>query len=217
MCDEAAFLGAIQDDPRDDATRLVYADWLEDQGDIRAEYLRLEHQLERIPARLAELRGQIDPDWLERVSRPRRLVLVSYPPERKISVIKLVREITGLGLAEGKNLVDRAPSVIKDGLDIREARALAERFSDHLANVEVAISPTSKRSRRLVVLSYAPQQKIHVIKLVREITGLGLSAAKALAETPGSTIADGLSVEDADRLVSRFAGIAAAASRVSIY
>src|SRR5215471_6009229 len=41
MTDERAFLAAILERPDDDATKLVYADWLEEQGDPRAEYLRL--------------------------------------------------------------------------------------------------------------------------------------------------------------------------------
>jgi uncharacterized protein (TIGR02996 family) len=45
MRDEAAFLEAIREDPNDDAARLVYADWLEEQGDSRCEYLRLEYRL----------------------------------------------------------------------------------------------------------------------------------------------------------------------------
>jgi uncharacterized protein (TIGR02996 family) len=41
MTDERAFLAAILQRPDDDATKLVYADWLEEQGDPRGEYLRL--------------------------------------------------------------------------------------------------------------------------------------------------------------------------------
>jgi uncharacterized protein (TIGR02996 family) len=69
MNDEAGFRLALEDDPADDATRLAYADWLEERGDTRAEYLRLEHQLSQIPLRLAQLRKQIDPVWLARVRK----------------------------------------------------------------------------------------------------------------------------------------------------
>jgi hypothetical protein len=47
----------------------MYADWLEERGDIRGEYLRLEHQLANIPLRLVQLRKQIDQDWLASVSK----------------------------------------------------------------------------------------------------------------------------------------------------
>ena len=70
MRDEAAFLEAIREDPNDDAARLVYADWLDEQGDSRCEYLRLEHQLSQTAQRLGELQRKIDPGWLADVRRP---------------------------------------------------------------------------------------------------------------------------------------------------
>jgi uncharacterized protein (TIGR02996 family) len=128
MNDEAGFLRAIQDNPDDDDARLVYADWLEERGDVRGEYLRLEHQLAQIPARLAQLRGQIDPAWLAVVTKRRKVVLVSFPPYRKIEVIKLVREVTTLGLKEAKDLVERAPTTVKEDMTREDAELLARRF-----------------------------------------------------------------------------------------
>lgn len=72
MSDEAGFLRAIQEKPEDDDARLVYADWLEERGDIRGEYLRLERQLAHISLRLAQLREQIDQTWLASVSKRRQ-------------------------------------------------------------------------------------------------------------------------------------------------
>jgi uncharacterized protein (TIGR02996 family) len=69
MNDDTGFLLALQENPEDEAARLAYADWLEERGDTRAEYLRLEHHLSQIPLRLAQLREQIDPVWLARVSK----------------------------------------------------------------------------------------------------------------------------------------------------
>lgn len=139
MNDEAGFLDAIQANPDDDATRLVYADWLEERGDIRGQYLRLEHQLSRIPLRLAQLRPQIDPAWLVAVSKRRQLVLVSFPPERKIEVIKLVREITNLGLKAAKDLVETSRRLIKKDLTVEEAERLVKRFR---GIAEVVIEPS---------------------------------------------------------------------------
>ncbi len=56
----------------------------------------------------------------------------------KIKVIKVVREATGLGLKEAKELVDGAPSKIKEGLPKEEAEALAEKFKEVGAEVELA-------------------------------------------------------------------------------
>ncbi|MEZ6241654.1 MAG: 50S ribosomal protein L7/L12 [Phycisphaerales bacterium] len=56
----------------------------------------------------------------------------------KIKVIKVVREATGLGLKEAKDLVDGAPSKIKEGLAKEEAEALAAKFKEVGAEVELA-------------------------------------------------------------------------------
>jgi uncharacterized protein (TIGR02996 family) len=130
MNDEQGFLDAIKANPDDDVSRLVYADWLDERGDVRGEFLRLEHQLAKIPRRLAELRQQIDAEWVAAVCRRQRLVLVSYPPVHKIEVIRLVREITNLGLKEAKDLVETARSTIRDGLTILEAEHIAQRFHE---------------------------------------------------------------------------------------
>jgi large subunit ribosomal protein L7/L12 len=57
---------------------------------------------------------------------------------QKIKVIKVVREATGLGLKEAKDLVDKLPSKIKEGLSKEEAEALAEKFKEAGAEVEIA-------------------------------------------------------------------------------
>ena len=48
----------------------------------------------------------------------------------KVKVIKVVREITGLGLKEAKDVVDSAPSVIKDGVDKAEGEAIARQIEE---------------------------------------------------------------------------------------
>lgn len=54
----------------------------------------------------------------------------------KVAVIKVVREITGLGLMEAKALVDNAPSPIKEGVKIEDAEAMKKQFTDAGATVE---------------------------------------------------------------------------------
>ena len=56
----------------------------------------------------------------------------------KIPVIKVVRELTGLGLKEAKELVDGVPSKIKEGLGKDEADAMAEKLKEAGAEVELA-------------------------------------------------------------------------------
>ncbi|MDD2234992.1 MAG: 50S ribosomal protein L7/L12 [Desulfitobacteriaceae bacterium] len=64
------------------------------------------------------------------------IVLMS-PGAAKINVIKLVREVTGLGLKEAKELVDNAPKAVKEKVAKDEADALKAKFEEAGASVEV--------------------------------------------------------------------------------
>ena len=55
----------------------------------------------------------------------------------KINVIKVVREVTSLGLKEAKDLVDGAPKPIKEGVSKDEAETIKKKFTDAGASVEV--------------------------------------------------------------------------------
>ncbi|MBQ9994659.1 MAG: 50S ribosomal protein L7/L12 [Clostridia bacterium] len=55
----------------------------------------------------------------------------------KIGVIKIVRELTGLGLKEAKELVDTAPKPLKEGISKADADAMAEKLKEAGADVEV--------------------------------------------------------------------------------
>ena len=55
----------------------------------------------------------------------------------KINVIKVVREVTSLGLKEAKDLVDGAPKIVKEGVTKDEAAAMQKKFVDAGASVEV--------------------------------------------------------------------------------
>ena len=56
---------------------------------------------------------------------------------KKINVIKIVREVTGLGLKEAKDLVDGAPKPIKTGVPKAEADSIVAKFKDSGAEVEI--------------------------------------------------------------------------------
>ena len=64
------------------------------------------------------------------------VVLASFG-ENKVNVIKAVREITGLGLKEAKDLVDGAPKTVKEGVSKDEAAAIKKKFEEAGAKVEV--------------------------------------------------------------------------------
>ena len=57
--------------------------------------------------------------------------------DKKINVIKVVREVTSLGLKEAKDLVDGAPKLVKEGLSKDEAAAIKKKFEEVGAKVEV--------------------------------------------------------------------------------
>jgi len=56
---------------------------------------------------------------------------------KKIAVIKVVREITGLGLKEAKDVVDKAPQVVKNGVPREEAEAMKAKLEKEGATVEL--------------------------------------------------------------------------------
>ena len=64
-------------------------------------------------------------------------VVLKAPGAEKIKVIKAVREITGLGLKEAKDLVDGAPSNVKEGIEKAEAEALKAQLEEVGAEVEL--------------------------------------------------------------------------------
>ena len=64
------------------------------------------------------------------------VVLASVGAE-KIKVIKVVREITGLGLKEAKDLVDGAPQNVKEGIEKAEAEAIKKQLEEVGASVEL--------------------------------------------------------------------------------
>ncbi|NPA53793.1 MAG: 50S ribosomal protein L7/L12 [Aquificae bacterium] len=64
-------------------------------------------------------------------------VILQSPGDKKINVIKVVREITGLGLKEAKELVDSAPKPIKEGVSKEEAEQIKAKLEEAGATVEI--------------------------------------------------------------------------------
>ena len=57
--------------------------------------------------------------------------------DKKINVIKVVREVTSLGLKEAKDLVDGAPKLVKEGISKEEAATIKKKFEEVGATVEI--------------------------------------------------------------------------------
>jgi large subunit ribosomal protein L7/L12 len=64
-------------------------------------------------------------------------VFLSAVGDKKIQVIKVVREITSLGLKEAKDLVDKAPSAIKENIPKEEAEAIQKKLLEVGATAEI--------------------------------------------------------------------------------
>lgn len=64
-------------------------------------------------------------------------VILSAVGEKKINVIKAVREVTSLGLKEAKDLVEGAPKPIKEGVSKEEADSIKKKFEEAGATVEI--------------------------------------------------------------------------------
>ncbi|HHU52410.1 MAG TPA: 50S ribosomal protein L7/L12 [Firmicutes bacterium] len=64
-------------------------------------------------------------------------VILSSAGDKKINVIKVVREITGLGLKEAKELVDSAPKPIKEGIAKKDAEEIKAKLEEAGATVEL--------------------------------------------------------------------------------
>ncbi len=64
-------------------------------------------------------------------------VILKHPGQAKLAVVKLVKELTSLGLKESKELVDAHPKAIKEGITKDEADALVKQLEEAGAEVEV--------------------------------------------------------------------------------
>jgi large subunit ribosomal protein L7/L12 len=65
------------------------------------------------------------------------VVLKAFPADKKINIIKVVREVTNLGLKEAKDLVEGVPKPLKEAVSKEEAESIKKKFADAGAEVEV--------------------------------------------------------------------------------
>lgn len=130
--------------------------------------------------------------------------LTSMGPN-KISVIKEIRTATSLGLKESKDLAERAPTLVKEGLSLADAEALVAKFTAAGATAEVR-----KEVVAVWLLTIGPN-KIPVIKEVKDFTKLGLKDSKELVERAPTLVKDAVPRADADALVAKLKAAGATA------
>jgi large subunit ribosomal protein L7/L12 len=110
------------------------------------------------------------------------------------NIKKLGDELAGLSL---KDAVDLG-KYLKDTYGIEAAAGGGMMMA---AAPAAGAAKAEEKSSFDVILKASGEKKIEVIKVVREVTGLGLKEAKDLVDNPGKPVKTGLSKEDADKLV----------------
>jgi large subunit ribosomal protein L7/L12 len=116
-------------------------------------------------------------------------------------ITKFIEEIKTLSILELKDLV----------------KAIEEEFGVSAAPVAVAAGPAAagaaapaeEKTEFDVILKETGPEKIKVIKVVREITALGLKEAKEVTEKVPSTIKEGISKEEAEEIAAKFKEVGA--------
>ena len=63
--------------------------------------------------------------------------LKEYPADKKVGVIKVIRELTGLGLKEAKDLVEGVPGTVKEGVNKADSDSMKKKLEEAGAKVEV--------------------------------------------------------------------------------
>ena len=103
-----------------------------------AQYLKDEYQIEPAAAAVAMVAGAGagDGGGAAEVQTSFDVILKAGGPN-KLAVVKLVKELTGLGLKEAKDLVDGAPKPLKEGVAKDEAEALKKQLEEAGAEVEI--------------------------------------------------------------------------------
>ena len=94
---------------------------------------RLTERLYALEARLARLTAAPLPEGQTEFT----VTLEAYPADRKLTVIKMITEITGVSLREAKHLVEGAPSTIKRRISKADAEAMVVRFDETGAKLEI--------------------------------------------------------------------------------
>jgi large subunit ribosomal protein L7/L12 len=65
------------------------------------------------------------------------VTLKEYPADKKVTVIKVIREVTGLGLKEAKDLVEGVPSTVKEGVNKADSEKIKKSLEEAGAKVEI--------------------------------------------------------------------------------
>ncbi len=101
------------------------------------EVLKADYGIEPAAAAVAIAAPAGGGDEVEAAEQTEFDVILKAPGGAKLQVVKLVKEITGLGLKEAKELVDGAPKPVKEGVSKEEAESFKSRLEEAGAEVEL--------------------------------------------------------------------------------
>lgn len=180
MHDDEAFLAALRASPNDSVGRLVYADWLDEQGDPRAEFLRLEVRADadglpddervELTNRLAELGRRVEPRWLVAVNRT---PFVRLALRRRMGGSPLDGTLELANYASCAMLVTSHPHILQY-LRLTITSPLGETTSDPYANYrlpltgiranlpQLRLTPGERTSVRVNLLNTIPPAEVMV-------------------------------------------------------
>ncbi|MDZ7740586.1 MAG: 50S ribosomal protein L7/L12 [Bacteroidota bacterium] len=102
-----------------------------------ADILKEEYGIEPAAAAVAMAGPGVGGDEAKEEEQTEFDVIINAAGQSKLAVVKLVKELTSLGLKEAKELVDSAPKAIKEGVSKDEAEALKAQLEEAGAEVEV--------------------------------------------------------------------------------
>lgn len=125
------------------------------------------------------------------------------------SAIKIVREITNLGLTDAKKLVESAPILIDCSLSLADAKAYVTKFEEAGVSASIRSKTDQPEAQYQMELLNVGEKKIDVIKIVREVTGLGLKESKELVEAAPVLIEHIFSKADVIAYLDRFTEVGA--------
>jgi large subunit ribosomal protein L7/L12 len=102
-----------------------------------AAYLKEEHGIEPAAAAAVAVAAPSGDGGEAAAEKTEFDVILKAPGGAKLAVVKLVKELTGLGLKEAKEIVDSAPKAIKEGIGKDEAEGLKKQLEEAGAEVEL--------------------------------------------------------------------------------
>ncbi|MBK6341050.1 MAG: 50S ribosomal protein L7/L12 [Flavobacteriales bacterium] len=102
-----------------------------------ATYLKDEYKIEPAAAAVAVAAGPAAGGAAAAEEKTSFDVILKAGGQNKLAVVKLVKELTGLGLKEAKDLVDGAPKPLKEGVSKADAESLKQQLTEAGAEVEV--------------------------------------------------------------------------------